>query len=257
MISAWLFATLGVQPQGETVSFDVDGQKRSAIVFKPSSSRSGKPAVYFVFHGLGGTARAAVRQFHIHNLDSSAYVVYAEGVPAPATPERDRRVGARNFRMKGANTWQILPGQYGDRDVHFVQQMLKWADSAGADLARHYYIGHSNGSGFAWVVLKEIGGSFARFVGMNGGTLLPLNGALQKPTLLTTGSKDRIISATSVEKFAETLARHNGCSAGSGSPVKTFSGVNPVYLYEYNGGHMPPPDAYSMAVKFCQTGKPN
>ncbi|MBS1700052.1 MAG: hypothetical protein JST12_00185 [Armatimonadetes bacterium] len=257
MISGWLFCALGAQTRGESISVNVDGQTRSAIVFRPSSSGAKKPAIYFVFHGLGGNARAAVRQFQIHELDQSAIVVYAEGIPAPLKQERSIRLGGRNIGLNGKNTWQIMPGQYADRDLHFVQALVKWGDQNGADSTHRFYIGHSNGSVFAWVVLKEMGNSFARFVGMNGGTLLPLSGAPQGPTFLTTGTNDRLVPPASVEKFGDTLATHNNCSGGSGSPVKTYAGANPVYLYEYAGGHMPPNDAYAMAVKFCQTGKPN
>lgn len=263
MISAWLLASLGVHTywgaplSGGTVTFNVDGQTRSAIVFQPSSPGGKKSAVYFVFHGLGGNAKAAVRQFHIQDLDPSATVIYAEGIPAPQTDPRANRVGSRSFRAGNLNTWQIMPKQYGNRDVHFVQALLKWADEHGADPQRRYYVGHSNGSGFAWVVLKELGNQFSRFVGMNGGTLLPLSGAPTKPVFLTAGTEDRLISAASVEKFADGLAAHNGCGRVTGSKVKTYPGTNPVYLYEYGGGHMPPEDAYKMAVKFCQTGKPN
>lgn len=263
MISAWLLASLGVHTywgaplSGGTVTFNVDGQTRSAIVYQPSSSSGKKPAVYLVFHGLGGNAKAAIRQFHIQELDPTAMVIYAEGIPAPQTDPRANRVGSRNFRVGSLNIWQIMPKQYGDRDIHFVQSLLKWADDHGGDSTRRYCIGHSNGSGFAWVVLKELGNAFTRFVGMNGGTLLSLKGATVKPVFVTAGTSDRLVSAASVETFAESLATHNGCSKGAGSPIKTFAGPKPVYLYEYNGGHMPPEDVYKMAVRFCQTGKPN
>ena len=249
MILALALLSSPFQDKGETITFPVDGQTRSAIVFRPTQGNAKNAPIYFVFHGLGGNAKAAVRQFHIQDLDKSAFVVYAEEIPAPDG-------GLRRSRLGGLNTWQIMPKQYGDRDIHFLQAMLDWANSVGVDSSRRYYVGPSNGSAFGWVVLKEIGGQFAKFVGMNAGSLLSLNDAVKKPTFLSTGTNDRIVNPRSVRSFAETLASHNGCSAGSGIPVKVFSGSNPVYLYEYDGGHMPPADAYSMAVKFCQTGQP-
>ena len=233
----------------EVVKFTVDGAERTAIVIKPSSPSRQKAAAYFVFHGLGGNAQFSVKQFHIQDLDPTAYVIYAQGIPAPSG-------GRLGGRRGGVNTWQIMPNQYGDRDIHFVQALVKWANSNSIDREQRYFVGHSNGSCFAWVVLKTMGEQFTRFVGMNGATLLPMSGAPKKSVFMTTGTSDRIVSPASVQRFADTLAQYDGCSTGSGSPIKTYAGKAPVYLYQYDGGHMPPTDAYEMAVKFCQTGRP-
>lgn len=255
MILSIALTFLAKVPASETVTFQVDGLSRTALVFRPTADIKGKMPVYFVFHGLGGNALQASKQFHIQDLDPAALVIYGEGVRSSAIGGK-RRPGPASAG-RGASGWQIAPGQNGDRDIHFVKEMLTWADKNGADASKRYCIGHSNGSGFAWVVLKDIGEKFTRFVGMNGGTLLPLNGSPKKPAFLTTGTTDRIVSSSSVRTFAEKLAEYNGCGDGAGSPVKTFSGSAPVYLYEYDGGHMPPDDAYDKAVRFCKTGKPN
>ncbi|MEI8282104.1 MAG: hypothetical protein WCG75_06855, partial [Armatimonadota bacterium] len=176
MLASILFVSLVHPVGGETITLKVDGADRTATVFRPTSTTKTKPAVYFVFHGHGGTAQAATRQFHIQELDPSAIIIYGQGLPS----EGARRLG------DGKSGWQIGPGQNLDRDVHFVQSMINWADENGADSSKRYFIGHSNGSGFAWVVLKEIGDQFTRFVGMNGGTILPLRGAPVKPALLMT-----------------------------------------------------------------------
>ena len=261
MVATLLLVVLQTPSKGEWVQFDVDGKTRKAIIYKPQSVPSGtKPAVYFVFHGLGSNAQLSTTQFDIHELDPNAIVIYPEGIPALPNGFRGSTSASsrqRIERLGGMHTWQIMPKQYEDRDIHFTQAMIKWADAAGADPAKRYYIGHSNGSAFAWVVLKEIGDQFARYVGMNGGTLLPLEGAATRPTLLTTGTYDQLVSSKSVQRFADALAKHNGCGDGTGSPIKTYPGENPVYLFEYESGHLPPKNAYEMAVKFCQTGKPN
>ncbi len=235
------------------MTFQVDGQTRTALVFRPTADIKGKVPVYFVFHGLGSNAQKASKQFHIQDLDPTALVIYGQGATTGAQGGK-RRPGPASAG-RGASTWQIAPGQNGDRDIHFVNELLTWADKSGADASKQYFIGHSNGSGFAWVVFKEIGDKFTRFVGMNGGTLLPLNGAPKKPAFLTTGSNDRVISPSSVRTFAQKLAQYNGCGAGSGSPIKAFDGPKPVYLYDYEGGHLPPSDVFQMAVKFCKTGR--
>ena len=240
MVATLLLVVLQTPSKGEWVQFDVDGKTRKAIIYKPQSVPSGtKPAVYFVFHGLGSNAQLSTTQFDIHELDPNAIVIYPEGIPA--LPNGFRGSTSASSRQR----------------IERLGGMNTWADAAGADPAKRYYIGHSNGSGFAWVVLKEIGDQFARYVGMNGGTLLPLDGAAIRPTLLTTGTYDQLVSSKSVQRFADGLAKHNGCGDGTGSPIKTYPGENPVYLFEYESGHLPPKNAYEMAVKFCQTGKPN
>ena len=251
MLACFVLMPLLRPDSGETVKFQVDGMERSAIVFRPGKKSEPKPAVYFVFHGLGGSSQEAARQFHIQDLDPSAMVIYGQGMAVGGS--RSSNQGRLN--LGAMNGWQIGPGQNSDRDVHFVESTIKWADEQGGDSTRRYFIGHSNGSGFAWVVLKEIGDKFSKFVGMNGGTILPLKDAPAKPTFLTTGTSDRIVRPESVRRFAESLAKHNGCKGGFGSPIKTYAGANPVFLYEYEGGHMPPKDAYEKAVKFCQTGR--
>ncbi|MEI7985107.1 MAG: hypothetical protein WCI55_05715 [Armatimonadota bacterium] len=253
MFTSLLIVSLLQPAGGETITFQVDGLTRTAVVYRPTADTKGKLPVYFVFHGLGGNALQASKQFHIQDLDPNALVVYGQGATSGAQGGK-RRPGPASAG-RGASGWQIAPGQNGDRDIHFVNELVTWADKNGADASKRYTLGHSNGSGFVWVVLKEIGDKFTRFVGMNSGTMLPLNGSPKKPAFLTTGTTDRVIPPSSVRTFAEKLAGYNGCGDGSGSPVKVYSGANPVYLFEYVGGHMPPADAYEKAVKFCQTGK--
>lgn len=275
MISALILATNVLTAAGETVTFQVDGVTRTALVYRPTADVKGKLPVYFVFHGLGGNAQSAAKQFHIQDLDPTALVIYGQGLPtsgfnsgASGAESRiggfGQRGGARQGFGQGAsklggiggkNSWQIMPKQFGDRDVHFVQSMIQWADQNGADSSRRFYVGHSNGSYFGWVVLQELGSQFTRFVGLNGPAAFPLKGVPAKPAFLTTGTDDKLVAESKVQQFADTLAKINGCGAGSGSPVKTYPGSNPVYLYDYLGGHMPPADAYKMAVKFCQTGR--
>lgn len=240
-----------LSPSAETISLTVDGESRSAIVYAPTVKSNGKPAVYFVFHGFGASAKEAEVQFHIQKLDPSAYVIYGQGEPASF----GRIGGQRHGGLQGRNTWQITPGQYRDRDIHFVQALMKWADNAGADASKRYCMGHSNGSFFSWVVLKELGAQFARFVGLEGPAAFNIAGVPARPAFLTAGSRDQLVNSEAVQTCTESLAKNNGCSAGSGSPVKTYAGANPVYLYTYEGGHVPPANVYEMAVKFCQTGR--
>ena len=249
MLCSLIAVAIQVPPTQDQITLHVDGIERTALVVRPSKPSRQKAAVYFVFHGLGANSTLAQKQFQLETLDPSATIIYADGVNN--APQVRSRTGQRWMA-----SWQVGVGQNLDRDVHFVEALLKWADENGSDPARHYFVGHSNGSSFAWIVLKEIGEKFSKFVGLNGGTILPLKGAPIKPTFLATGSNDRVVPPETVRRFADSLGAHNQCKAGFGSPVKTYAGSNPVYLYEYDGGHLSPKDVYEKAVRFCQTGKP-
>ncbi len=256
--------TLSTQTSGQNISLQVDGMTRTAIVYRPSVAQVAHPAVYFVFHGLGANANEADLQFRIQNLDNHAIVIYAQGLPAiGGEPEnatwrpgqRAGRPGTNGQGIARKNTWQIVPGQYRDRDIHFVQALMDWADKNGADPTLRYCMGHSNGSMFSWVILKELGDKFAAFAGLEGGSWFDLAGAPKRPAFLSSGSRDQLAKPESILKCANALVRNNGCGPGKGSPVKVFSGPNPVVLAGYEGGHLPPKSIYEMAVKFCQTGK--
>src|SRR4051812_4639660 len=117
---AWivlLCPLLSWPPAEERISLEVDGTKREALVVvnsKPAPAK-GSPLI-FAFHGHGGTARRAIRNFEIHELWPEAIVVYPQGIEGVKgiTDAEGVKIG-----------WQKSPGEFNDRDVKFFDALLK------------------------------------------------------------------------------------------------------------------------------------
>src|SRR5205807_2479774 len=91
----------------DVVTWTVDGVKREAIIYVPSSPPPGKLPLIFSFHGHGDD----MENFQFVGLQQAwpdAIVVYFQGLPS-----RD-----------GLRGWQLEPGEYGDRDLKLVDAAL-------------------------------------------------------------------------------------------------------------------------------------
>lgn len=230
----------------DEIHLTVDGVDRTALVFAPTAGKGRHPAV-MAFHGHGGNARYAMRSYKLEQRWPEAYVVYGQGLPSRS---------ARFPKWNGGNGWQLKPGEEGDRDIKYVDALLGFMGKKGdVDLSHVYYLGHSNGSAFAWVVLKELGNKFAAFAGFCGGSLSPLDGAPKRPCFVATGKNDEIVPTRGVLNFAERLAEHNGCGSPKSSGTFTFyPGATRVILEQYDGGHAPPQSLFDHAIEFFKTG---
>src|SRR5262249_50025432 len=95
-------------------TWEVDGVKREALVVAPA--RPGKsPPLMFVFHGHGGTAKAAAAYLAHHKHWPEAVTVYPQGLPTPGklTDPEGKKTG-----------WQHGSGDQKDRDLKFFDAML-------------------------------------------------------------------------------------------------------------------------------------
>src|SRR4051812_1090421 len=107
-----LFGWCVVRSYGEEVEsvrweVMVDGVAREALVQAPAGAKTKPAPVVFVFHGHGGTARSALRQFPIHEHWPEAIVVAMQGLNTPGrlTDPEGKKPG-----------WQHAAGAEGDRD---------------------------------------------------------------------------------------------------------------------------------------------
>lgn len=228
----------------EMLKLKVDGIERTAVLFRPKNKVE-HPRIYFVYHGLGGTGGIAALQFRIHDLDPNAAVIYPTGIPI-----NDNGVIGKK------NGWQIRPRQSDNRDIKFLDQMVKWTtENLHVDPKQRYILGHSNGSFFTWVVLRERPEAFARYVGFCGLMVPAKDKAPAKPALVISGSDDTLIPTPRVKELSEHLAANNNCDPSTGTNPIIHPGNAPVIYYEYNGGHSPTKESIELAVRFCRTGE--
>ncbi len=182
----------------------VNGLKRVALLHIPPSVKTTATPVVFAFHGHSGNALQAARWFHIHQLWPEALVVYMEGVPTPnklVDPEGKR------------NGWQVRAGDYGDRDLHFFDDVLKsLRNDYHIDDARIFATGHSNGGVFTYFLWAQRGDVFAA-VAPSAAIAGPENFALlkPKPVLHAAGRKDDLIKFEWQQNLISRLIQLNGC----------------------------------------------
>jgi len=103
----------------EVLTWTVEGDKREAIIFAPSTPLPGKLPLVFSFHGHGDD----MENFQYVGLQQAwpdAIIVYIQGLPS-----RD-----------GLRGWQNERGEYNDRD-------LKLVDVALASLRKKYSVDDS------------------------------------------------------------------------------------------------------------------
>lgn len=228
----------------EVLKFNVDGQERTAILFRPRGKVE-HPRIYFAYHGLGGSGGIAALQFRIQDLDPDAAVIYPTGIPI----NDNGIVGTKNG-------WQIRPGQSDNRDIKFIDQLVKWTDqNLHVAPKQRFILGHSNGSFFTWVVLRERPNVFARYVGFCGLMVPARDKAPAKPALIISGKDDTLIPTKRVKELSEHLAANNKCDSPIGTNPIVHPGKAPVIYYEYDGGHSPTKESIDLAVRYCQTGK--
>src|SRR5690349_25061243 len=66
--------------QATIMKWTVDGEKREALVFAPTTDMAVKRPLVFAFHGHGGNMQHASQSMHIHTVWPEAIVVYPQGL---------------------------------------------------------------------------------------------------------------------------------------------------------------------------------
>ena len=231
------------QQRGETVTFKVGDVERTALVFKPT--KPGKePPVVFMFHGHGGGSRQAAAQWRYHVTWPEAVVVYPQGIAG-----RKGRTDPEGLKTG----WQGAPGDLEDRDLKFTDEMLKWAAKEfNAVPSRTFVTGHSNGSLMTWVLQHSRGDKFAAFAGVCAPGSLWFRSAPVKPMFVVMGTTDELVGIRGMRLFAESAVTRNGGGEATvrEDGIKTYKGKQPVWVWEYDGGHRPPTNAGAKVVEF-------
>ncbi len=236
--------------RSETVSFQVEGVERTALVFRPEVA-SENPPVVFVFHGHGGGSRQVSVQLHLHTSWPEAVVVYPQGIPG-----WKGRTDAEGVRTG----WQGAPGQLEDRDVKFFDEMVNWVGAEfGAVPSRTFVTGHSNGALMTWVLQTVRGDKVGAFAGICAPASLWFRKAPVKPMFVIAGTEDELVGIRGMRLFADAAIKRNAC----GSPtvrtdgISVYSGKEPVWVWIYEGGHKPPADTGKRVVEFFRESAGN
>src|SRR5262249_35161356 len=111
--------------------------------------------------------------------------------------------------------WQQYPGQFNDRDLRFVDLLLKELSAAyRVDPRRVYATGFSNGGAFTNVLLVSRANQFAAFAPVAGGFQPSLAWtATPRPVLITHGKHDSSVRLALAEWARNQLLRLSNCGS--------------------------------------------
>jgi polyhydroxybutyrate depolymerase len=246
-MSFLLFSVLfAAAPEPQTLTVTVDGLQREAIVFAPQLPPAGGSPLVFGFHGHGGTAKNASRQFAFHTHWPEAIVVYMQGVPTPGRltdPEGKR------------NGWQHAAGDQGDRDLKFFDAVLATLkEKYKIDENRVYSSGHSNGGGFTYLLWSERPDVFAAMApsAAAGRQIVSLK---PKPAMHIAGENDPLVKYAWQTAAMDLIRKTNGCAA-EGQPwakqctLYPSATGTPFVAFIHQGDHKYPAEAPPLIVRF-------
>ena len=251
-LSLWLVAAVCVAcgasaAEPTPMTWTVDGVQREALVYLPPKSSKTNAPVVFAFHGHGGNMNFAARGMAFQNAWPEAIVVYPQGLPTPGIvlDHEGRKAG-----------WQDFAGQQNDRDLKFVDAMLKTLrEKYSIDDSRIYATGFSNGGLFSYLLLSQRPNVFAAFA-PGGAVLLPQNSlSTARPVLHYGGRSDRLAKFEKQEATIDQLRKFNGCagageSYGENCTIYSSNKAAPVATFIHPYGHFYPPAVTPLIVKF-------
>ena len=247
MTALLALVALGQARESETLKFQVGDVERTALVYRPTK-KAENPPVLFMFHGHGGSSRQAALQWRYHLTWPEAVVVYPQGLPG--WKGRTDPEGVRSG-------WQGAPGQLEDRDIKFFDAMVGWAAKEfGATPSRTFVTGHSNGSLMTWVLQAKRADKVGAFAGACAPGGLWYLEAPVEPAFVIAGVSDELVGIRGMRVFRDAVLKKNGCTTTPkvrDDGVKDYSGKQPVWVWEYEGGHRPPSDAGAKVVEFFKT----
>jgi polyhydroxybutyrate depolymerase len=227
----------------------INGERREAIVIVPKGPRNQPAPLVFFFHGHGQNMEKVAQRSRIPRLWPEAVVVFMQGLPTPSRVDpKGKKAG-----------WQSQAGTMGDRDLKFVDAVLKTVHEKHAiDDDRVYSAGTSNGGGFTYVLWTARPEIFAAYAPCAAMLHLRENMTLKPGAVLhIAGQQDRTCPFTMQQETMAKVREVNGCKEtsvdwGNGCklyPPQTKSGA-PFVSYIHPGGHGAPPHTAELSVKF-------
>ena len=234
-------------PGRHTISLDVDGIARTAVLVVPSAVSAPAPLV-FVFHGHGGSGAGIEGRVQIEQRWPDAIVVYPDGLVGHKgiTDPQGVRPG-----------WQVAPGGEGDRDLAFYDTLLATIRSKlPVDGDRIYVMGHSNGSAFASLLLNQRGDSIAATANLSaqpGPALLATDPV--RSMFMSMGETDAIVPFDQQQPSIPLAEQKLGVDTANPTVdgyLRSERGPHNLELatYVHPGGHDVPADVPPLVVAF-------
>jgi polyhydroxybutyrate depolymerase len=227
--TVWLVFFAAFMAAGEPFlerTWTVEGLDRQALLCLPASGNTTNAPVVFSFHGHGGNRVTSAAIFGFHRVWPEALVVYMQGVKTPGklTDPEGKKTG-----------WQDTPGDYGDRDLKFFDQVLAALKAEyKIDPRRVYATGYSHGGYFTYLLWARRGGDLAA-VAPCAATLRAAGAGLEpKPALHFAGTGDTLVKWEWQRETIDRVRALNGCPA-DGIPWGT-TGVLTGVLYDSTNG---------------------
>ena len=235
-------------------TYDINGTERKTITYKPTIKTDKYPVV-FVFHGRGGNAKFAAKKMNFQNYYKEAYVVFMEGIPGTSGYVIDKR-GL-------LNGWQMFPGENGNRDVIFFDEVLKDLEkNEKIDDSRIYLVGHSNGARFVNVLWVERPNKISAIcsVAAQGGNMI--RNAKPISIWMSMGENDSLVSYHNQKKSIP-VVKNNLKVIGNyeikNGNITSFKGINDteLILVVRNEGHEFPQESIIEMVGFLKRNVKN
>lgn len=229
----------------ESMTWQVEGVGREALVYLPENTRDA-PLV-FGFHGHGGKAANAARTFKLHELWPEAVVVYMQGLPTPG------RLTDPEGKKSG---WQHAAGEQGDRDLAFFDVVVEtMRDKHNVDMHRVYATGHSNGGGFSYLLWVNRPGVFAAIAPSAAGARALREGDPGPlPVMHFAGRNDPLVKFKNQKATMKRVCQINSCGRQAvewNERCKSYSaGGAPVIACVHDGYHKYPSFAPEATVRF-------
>lgn len=241
-------AAARIEPsKAQTMTWDVNGVKREAIVYVPEGATTTPAPLVFAFHGHGGSSGQFARSSEFQTAWPQAIVVYPQGLPtAGMTDPQGKKAG-----------WQRGPGAEGDRDLKFFDAMLAGLKSQfKLDERRIYSTGHSNGGGFTYLLWGQRGSIFAALGPSAAGAAASRDATfVARPLIHIAGENDTVVPIAFQQRTLTAARAINGCD-GEGSTWAKYctqylskSGT-PIVVCLQPGGHKYYEQATELIVRF-------
>ena len=243
-----------------TLTVNVDGVERSALVYQGEEARAAPSPVLLHFHGFGGISEREAQSRRFHELWPEATVVYPQGLNDITSGKGKTAPGWRDIRH---GPWNVE-----NREVRFVDRLLEDLSArCKIDRQRIYATGHSNGGFVTFLLLLERPNVLAAFAPVASYGLCVAEARTPRPVMYMFGDEDHVFDKDKPHRTGmdlanttlESLLKLNKCSHERKTTLpngcQVFApepGGEPVVWCYYHGGHGAPDGADKLVVQFLQ-----